>query len=142
MKVAEEYLFALRVLGYTESEAQFLSLVATYSGYFVPRQFLNLSGAKWGYRTSHFTNKLESRGHATWREFPGTGGVYHLCSRELYAKLGKENLLNRRQHSNEFIRLRLVLLDFIIENQQYDYLETEQQKVGYFCEKLYLPRKY
>lgn len=49
MKIAEEYLLALRVLGYTESEARFLYLVATYSGYFVPRQFLNLSGAKWGY---------------------------------------------------------------------------------------------
>jgi hypothetical protein len=37
MKVAEEYLLALRVLGYTDCEARFLYLAATHSGYFVPR---------------------------------------------------------------------------------------------------------
>ena len=80
--------------------------------------------------------KLESRGHATWREYQDTGGVYHLFSKKLYAEIGKENLRNRRRHSVEFIRTRLVLLDFVIANQQYDYLETEEQKVEYFCKEL------
>ncbi|MGB7469787.1 MAG: hypothetical protein WBW58_10500 [Candidatus Acidiferrum sp.] len=33
-----------------------------------------------------------------------------------------------------------MLLDFVIANQQYDYLETEEQKVGYFCKELALPK--
>ncbi len=140
MKIVEEYLLALRGLGYTDCEARFLYLAATHSGYFVPRQFLNLSGAKWGYRTSRLTKKLESRGHATWREHYTRGGVYHLSSEELYARIGKANLFTRRQHSIEFIETRLVVLDFIIANQQYEYLETEDEKVCYFSEALGIPK--
>jgi hypothetical protein len=39
----------------------------------------------------------------------------------------------RRRHSVEFIKTRLILLDFILANPQYDYLETEQEKVRYCC---------
>jgi hypothetical protein len=140
MKIEERDIAAIKALGYTEDEARFLYIVATHSGYFVPRQFLDLTGASWGYRSDQLSKKLESRGHATWREYEGTGGVYHLFSKKLYAEIGKENLRNRRRHSVEFIRTRLVLLDFVIANQQYDYLETEEQKVGYFCNELGLPK--
>ena len=140
MKIEEHDIAAIKALGYTEDEARFLYIVATHSGYFVPRQFLDLTGASWGYRTDQLSKKLESRGHATWREYQDTGGVYHLFSKKLYAEIGKENLRNRRRHSVEFIRTRLVLLDFVIANQQYDYLETEEQKVGYFCKELALPK--
>ena len=140
MKIEEHDIAAIKALGYTGDEARFLYIVATHSGYFVPRQFLDLTGASWGYRTDQLSKKLESRGHATWREYQDTGGVYHLFSKKLYAEIGKENLRNRRRHSVEFIRTRLVLLDFVIANQQYDYLETEEQKVEYFCKELALPK--
>ena len=39
MKIVEEHIFALETLGYTEEESRFLYIVATHSGYFVPRQF-------------------------------------------------------------------------------------------------------
>lgn len=141
MKIAEHDIAAIRALGYTEDEAHFLYIVATHSGYFVPRQFLALTGSKWGYRTDQLAKKLESRGHASWREYEGAGGVYHLFGKRLYADIGKVNLRNRRRHSVEFIKTRLVLLDFVIANGQYDYLETEQQKVDYFCGQLGLPKK-
>lgn len=76
MNIAEHDIAAIGALGYTEDEARFLYIVATHSGYFVPRQFLALTGAKWGYRTDQLARKLESRGHASWREYEGTGGVY------------------------------------------------------------------
>jgi hypothetical protein len=141
MNIAEHDIAAIRALGYTEDEARFLYIVATHSGYFVPRQFLALTGSKWGYRTDQLTKKLESRGHASWREYEGAGGVYHLFGRRLYADIGKANLRNRRRHSVEFIKTRLVLLDFVIANCEYNYLETEQQKVDYFCGQLGLPKK-
>jgi hypothetical protein len=141
MKIAQPYIAAIQSFGYTEDEARFLYIVATHSGYFLPRQFITFTGTDWGKRSNKFGHKIESRGHAGWREYQGTGRVYHLFSKTLYGEIGKENLRNRRRHSTEFIRTRLVLLDFIIENQQYDYLETEQQKVQYFCDRLGLPKK-
>jgi hypothetical protein len=141
MNIAQPHIAAIQSFGYTEDEARFLYIVATHSGYFLPRQFIAFTGTDWGKRSNKFGHKIESRGHAGWREYQGAGRVYHLFSKAFYSEIGKENLRNRRRHATEFIRTRLVLLDFVIENQQYDYLETEQQKVQYFCHRLGLPKK-
>ena len=141
MTFNDQDIAAIQTLGYTPDEARFLYLVAVHSGYFVPRQFLTFSGAKWGKRSNNFAGKLESRGHVTWREYDRTGGVYHLFSKKLYRDIGKENLRNRRRHSVEFIRTRLVLLDFVLANLGFDYLETEPEKVAFFCDTLRVPRK-
>jgi hypothetical protein len=69
------------------------------------------------------------------------GGVYHLFSKTLYRQIDRENLRNRRRHSTEFIRTRLLLLDFVLANQVYDYLETEDDKVRLFCDELAIPKK-
>jgi hypothetical protein len=141
MTFNDQHIAAIQTLGYTPDEARFLYLVAVHSGYFVPRQFLNFSGAKWGKRSNNFVAKLESRGHVTWREYDRTGGVYHLFSKTLYRYIGKENLRNRRRHSVEFIRTRLVLLDFVLANLGFDYLETEPEKVAFFRDTLGVPKK-
>src|SRR6516165_5159708 len=141
MKIADHHIAALQAFGYTETEALFLYVVATHSGYFVPRQYLAFSGASWGYRTDHFLEKLESQGHVYWREYQGARGVYHLFAKRLYAQIDKENLRNRRKHSTEFIKTRLILLDFIIAHPHHNYLETEQAKVAYFCEQLGLSKR-
>lgn len=141
MKIAEEHTNAIRTLGYTADEACFLYVVATHSGYFVPRQFVAFSGSSWGKRTDNFTNKLERYGHATWREYMDMGGVYHLFSKTLYRLIDRENLRNRRRHSTEFIRTRLLLLDFVIANPEHTYLETEHEKVRFFCDELGIPKK-
>ena len=94
MKITDEHIRAIQSLGYTLDEARFLYIVATHSGYFVPRQFLAFAGAHWGKRSQRFTEKLESRGHATWREYQDMGGVYHLFSKTLYRRIDRENLRN------------------------------------------------
>jgi len=141
MKIADEHIHAIRTLGYTADEARFLYIVATHSGYFVPRQFVAWTGTSWGKRTNNFTLKLERYGHATWREYLGVGGVYHLFSKTLYRYMDRENLRNQRRHSTEFIRTRLLLLDFVIANPDYRYLETEPEKLRFFCEELGVPKK-
>jgi hypothetical protein len=128
---------AIETLGYTEEEARFLYLVAVHSGYFVPRQFLNFSGTK---RSNKFTAKLESRGHVTWREYDRIGEVYHLFSRTLYRLIDKENLRYPRRHSLEFIRTRLLSLDYVLANLDFDYLPTEPEKIAFFSETLGIPR--
>ncbi len=52
----------------------------------------------------------------------------------------KDNLRNRRRHSFEFTRTRLLLLDFILANQILAYFETEQDKVRFFCETMGMSR--
>jgi hypothetical protein len=141
MNIADEHVSAIRTLGYTADEARFLYIVATHSGYFVPRQFVAFTGVSWGKRPDSFTNKLERYGHATWREYLDMGGVYHLFSKTLYRFIDRENLRNRRRHSTEFIRTRLLLLDFVIANADHRYLETEPEKLHFFCDELGIPKK-
>jgi hypothetical protein len=133
MNISERDLAAIEGLGYTRDEARFLYIVATHSGYFQPRQYVVSAGLAWGKRAQHFTDKLESRGHVTWREYQDMGGVYHLFSKALYRLIEKPDLRHRRRHSTEYIRTRLLLLDFILENPQHDYFESEIDKLAYFC---------
>ena len=50
--------------------------------------------------------------------------------------MDKDNLRNRKRHSFEFMRTRLLLLDFILANQEFAYFEAEQDKVDFFGNKL------
>jgi hypothetical protein len=140
MNIRERDLAAIEGLGYTRDEARFLYIVATHSGYFQPRQYVASTGLAWGKRAQHFTDKLESRGHVTWREYQDMGGVYHLFSKTLYRLIEKPDLRHRRRHSTEYIRTRLLLLDFILENPQHDYFESEIDKLAYFCNERGIPK--
>jgi hypothetical protein len=142
MNVAPVHIDALKALGYTEAEARFLYLVATHSGYFVARQFLAFANAHWGERTTSFWNKLHTKKHARTERFPKSGIVYHLFSRRLYHQIDRENIRNRRQHEIEYIQRRLGILDFVLSNLQYRYLETEPEKVSFFCDQLKTPRHF
>lgn len=142
MNIASAHLDALKALGYTEAEARFLYIVATHSGYFVARQFLAFTDAHWGKRTTLFWNKLQTKRHARTECFPKSGTVYHLFSRSLYRQIDRENIRNRREHEIEFIQRRIGMLDFVLLNQGYQYLETEPQKVSFFSTRLNVPNQF
>jgi len=141
MHLPETSIENLRGFGYTEDEARFLYLVATHSGYFSARQYLAFTGAKSGEKSMAFTQKVLGKGHATSRLLLRNGRVYHLFSRLVYRAIGRENLRNRREHSVEHIRTKLAVLDFVLAHLDYRYLETETEKVDYFCRKLSLSRE-
>ncbi|MGH7744141.1 MAG: hypothetical protein ACREQ5_04885 [Candidatus Dormibacteria bacterium] len=142
MKVSSSHLDALKAFGYTEEEARFLYIVATHSGYFVARQFLAFTEAHWGKRTTTFWDKLHVKKHARTECFPKSGIIYHLFSRRLYRQIGRENLRNRREHEIEYIQRRIAILDFVLANQRRIYLETEPEKVRYFCDRLKVPNHF
>ena len=48
MNIPQNQVALLMELGYTEPEARFLYVVATHSGYFILRQFLDFTGARRG----------------------------------------------------------------------------------------------
>src|SRR6202022_4454176 len=136
MNIPRHHVELLMEFGYTQPEAQFLYVVATHSGYFTLKQYLTFAGAHPGKRSSLFAQKILNNGHASVRDYMGCGSIYHLFSRTLYRQIEKENLRNRRAHSFEFVRTRLVLLDFILANREAEYLETEPDKICFFCERL------
>ena len=142
MNVPLSHVKSLMQLGYTEAEARFLYVVATHSGYFTLRQYLAFTGAHRGKRSSAFARKLLTSGHASVRDYLGHGSIYHLFSRTLYGPIDKDNLRNRRTHSFEFIRTRLVLLDFVVANLGFAYFETEQEKIAFFCEELAVAKEF
>ena len=142
MNIAPAHLDALQALGYTEEEARFLYVVATHSGYFLARQFLGFTGAHWGKRTTLFWSKLERLKHARTECFPKSGVVYHLFSRRLYRLIERENIRNRRVHEIDFIKRRIAILDFVLLNQRHQYLETEPEKVRFFCGELNIPKQF
>jgi hypothetical protein len=136
----QEQIERIATLGYTEAEARFLYVVATHSGYFTMRQFNGFTGVSRGKRSMAFSQKLLKHGHATVRDYMGTGCVFHLFSRLIYGPIDKDNVRNRRRHSFEYIRTRLVQMDFLLENLGHDFLESETEKVNLFCKSLSVPK--
>ncbi|HEY0701481.1 MAG TPA: hypothetical protein VGD60_01825 [Candidatus Acidoferrales bacterium] len=68
--------------------------------------------------------------------------MFHLFSRKIYRQIGHENLRNRRDHEPEYIRTRIAMLDFVLSNLDLDYLESEPDKVAYFCSELGLSARH
>jgi hypothetical protein len=140
MKIPAAHLERIQQLGYTESEARFLYIVAVFSGYFTMRQFRAFTGSRCGKRPDRLAQKLIGQGHARVCAQTRNASLFHLFSRALYGPMDKDNLRNRKRHSFEFMRTRLVLLDFILANQEFAYFETEQDKVDFFCNELGISR--
>ncbi|HTV60661.1 MAG TPA: hypothetical protein VMJ93_17440 [Verrucomicrobiae bacterium] len=138
MSIQESQLVGLRAFGYTEVEARFLYLVAVHSGYFTVRQFLDFAHAKSGKRNARFIEKMFRLGHATARRYTRRSLIYHLSSRRIYEAIGKAHLRNRRDHELDYIKTRLLGLDFILANPEDRYFETPEEKRHYLIERFKL----
>ena len=103
MNAKPEHIAYIRRLGYNETEATFLYLVATHSGYFTRSQFLRYTRQSKGCLVHGFTTKALTQGHATAKEYGYQTLVFHLFSRQIYGAIDKDNLRNRRQLSTERI---------------------------------------
>jgi hypothetical protein len=139
MAISADQLAPFRSFGYTEVESRFLYLVATHSGYFTVRQFLDFAHAKSGKRNAHLIEELFSQGHATAQRYRRRSCVYHLHSRTLYDAIGKGELRNRRNHEIGHIRARLLALDYVLAHPENDYFETAEGKCRYLLETLKVP---
>jgi hypothetical protein len=122
----------LQRLGYTKRESEFLFLVATHSGYFTNRQFKCFAQTDSGSVSHAFIRKLLDQKHATYHAYRSGGRVYHLFARKVYQAIERENLRTRKKHELEYVKTRLVALDFVLAHPQYRYLETEAEKLTFF----------
>jgi hypothetical protein len=139
MTIIESQLANLRAFGYTDVEARFLYVVATHSGYFTVRQFLNFVHARSGKRNARLIQKVFGLGHASAQRYQRRSTVYHLDSRPLYDAIGKGDLRNRRGHELGYIKARLLALDYILAYPEDDYLETAEAKRQYFLRQYNVP---
>jgi hypothetical protein len=122
----------LHLLGYTKRESEFLFLVATHSGYFTNRQFKCFAQTESGSVSHAFIRKLLDRKHASYHPYRSGGRVYHLFARKVYQAIERENLRTRKKHELDYVKTRLVALDFVLGHPQHRYLETEAEKVAFF----------
>src|SRR5438445_88941 len=140
MNFPTDHIERIKEFGYTESEARFLYIVCRLLLEKKKGQFRDFTGTAYGKRPTSFAEKVLKRGHATIRDYMRRGSIFHLFSRTIYGQIDQDNLRNRKRHSCDFMRSRLVLLDFILANQDLNYFETEQDKVRFFCNELGVPK--
>ncbi|MGA2072536.1 MAG: hypothetical protein ABSH52_03440 [Terriglobia bacterium] len=139
MNIRPGHLSALCHLGYTETEARFLYLVATHSGYFTLRHYLAFCGQSKGCLVHRLTSRILDRRHARYTPYAHNTHVYNLYSRRVYGVIDKDNLRNRRRQAVEMIHARLMTLAFVVAHSDEGYLETEREKVDYFTGRMRIP---
>jgi hypothetical protein len=129
----------LHALGYSALQASFLWLVALHSGVFLRRQYLQFAGISSGKNATRFLTRLTETGHC--RAFPLAGriAVYHLDSKVIYRAVGHPDLRFRRPHGLDYVKTKLLSLDFVLRNPQNKFLATEQEKVDYFTHQHRIP---
>jgi hypothetical protein len=130
--MSEESMIRLQQYGYTHEEAQFLSLAALHSGYFVRRQFNEFLGQQRGGNAQRFIEKLLRRRHAQCERYQTNQFVYHIRGKGIYASLGQRDNRNRREKAPFTIKRKLMCLDFVLAHRNCRFLETETEKVEYF----------
>src|SRR6266496_189626 len=134
--IRPEHLAALIDLGYNEQEARFLYVAATYSGYFTRHQFLSFTHQTKGCLVHRFTTKLLTQHHAQATQYGHKTYVFKLISRQIYDLIGKQDLRDHRSHTADFIRKRLLVLDFVLTHPDLQYLESQAEKFKFFHEQL------
>ena len=133
MSMTRFQLEGLHLLGYTRRESEFLFLVATHSGYFTNRQFKLFVRTESGSISHAFIRKLLAHKHASYHAYRSGGRVYHMFARKVYQAIGRENLRTGKKHELEYVKTRLVALDFVLGHAEYRYLETEPEKLAFFA---------
>lgn len=140
MNIPPQRLDHLVRMGYTPEEARFIYIVANHSGYFTHRQFLEFSGTKPGKHSQKFLTKLLTHKQATYHTYQSGGRVYHIFSRKVFKAIDRDDLRTRRRHQLDYVKTRVVALDFVLSNLNCEYLETEAEKVPFFESKLKVSR--
>ena len=130
---------ALRTVGYSELESRFLPFVAFHSGVFLRRHFLQFSGLKSGELITNLLKRLQRNRHCRLLRLSKNASAYHLNSRAIYRAVGHENLRHRRSHQVDYVRAKLLGLDYVLENHEFHYLPTKEEKVSFFTNVLNIP---
>ena len=130
---------ALKAFGYSELEARFLRLVALHSGVFLARQFNQYAGVTKGKRVDDFLDELRRNKHCQAYKLARNANLFHLTSKAVYRAIGQENLRHRRSHKIDYVKTKLLSLDYVLDNPSFKYFPTEEEKIQLFTEVLNIP---
>jgi|GEM_PF-586809 len=123
-------------IGYTEREASFLYLVAAHSGYFLRRQFDQFIDRSSGAIAQHFLTKAKRMGHIAVLDFGQQRHVYHLFQKDFYTLLDDPDSQNRRRKGDAEIKLRLMVLDYVLLHLADNFLYSREAKLDLFTRQL------
>lgn len=127
-------------MGFNQRQAMFLTLVALHSGYCLRRQYASFAGVAYGKNVRDFLDDLVARALARRLTFRrDRGHIYHLFSRSLYDALQQGDNRNRRHASPALIARKLMLLDYVLDHPEREWLVTEDEKVDFFSNTLRVP---
>ena len=140
---------ALEPFGWKGREAEWVALVCLHSGVFTRAQFRHFfdSGDN-RMRASRFVRDMLERGLVLEDDraiFPGGAKAIRISNKEIYRKLGIENVRHRREADDSTLLRRLLSLDYVLEHPELSWLPTEQEKVAFFdslgIDRRRLPRR-
>ena len=136
----EERVAAIGSMGFTERQARFVTLVALHSGFCLRRQYAAFAGVAYGKNVRDFLDDLVTRSLARRLTFRrDRGHIYHLFSRSLYDALRQRDNRNRRHTSSPLIARKLMLLDYVLDHHEREWIVTEEEKVEFFSNTLRVP---
>ena len=126
----------LRGLGWTDRQADWLTLVCLHSGVFTRSQYQARYKVTAGPATRFVRALLDAgvareAGRLDRRGYRPTS-ICQVHGRPLYRALGIEDDRHRRSASPELTLRRLLSLDYVLEHPELDWLATEPEKLAYF----------
>lgn len=147
MTIDYDPISSLEAIGYLEREASFLYLVAIHSGYFLRRQYSQFVQCDRGAMPTRFLEKASRLHHLRVIECGQGRHIYHLASKPVYEAVGRPDSQNRRIKGDNYIKARLMVLDFVLAHLSANILEDEAGKVDFFTTQFgvrseLLPRSY
>ena len=139
---------ALEPFGWKGRETEWIALVCLHSGVFTRSQFCHFFEGAARIRAYRFVHDLVERELAVEYDIPNKRGgakAVRISNKEIYRKLGIENVRHRREADESIMLRRLLSLDYILEYPELPWLPTEQEKVAFFdslgIDRRRLPRR-
>ena len=134
-RIHEKATGSLPVATLTKWGAALIALVCLHSGVFTRAQFcFYFEGAR-RKRAWRFVHAFVERGAAVEDNraiFPGGEKAVRISNKEIYRKLGIENVRHRREADDAGMLRRLLSLDYVLEHPELPWLPTETEKVAFF----------
>lgn len=128
----EERVNAVEQLGFSAPQAEFLTLVALHSGYFLRRQHPAFLQRPRGEASTLFMRRLrDEQWVRAWRT-PDRQHLFHLIARPVYRAVGDEHNRHRKRRPLRAIVSKLMALDFVLLHRACTFFPTERDKVHEF----------
>jgi len=139
----EERVRPVVAFGFTERQARFLVTVMLHGGVCLQRQYCASSGLVFGEKIRIFFRELVAKGYAT--AYPckrNSARIFHVNHKGLYAAIGEVNNRNRRAVSLARAIEGLMVLDWVLDRRDINWLATETDKVAHFTETTHVRREH